>query len=120
MSERLSIRNSDPAEWAIICTLAQLNSAVMQKIVDRKDGDFVEVCLTINGEETKFSTIIERLVQEAHRWSFEKARELVEERGGVLKEKLMKLEQLADEIESHFKREVTTIIPEALRDEDYR
>lgn len=120
MPERINIASRNPAEWAIICALAELNDTVMQKIADRKDGDFVEVCLTINGEEAKFSTIIQRLTEEAQRWSFTKARELVEERGGELKQKLMKLERLAEEIETYFKSEVTSIIPEALCDEDFR
>lgn len=93
---------------------------VLQRIIDRKEGDTIEVCLTVNGEETSFSTIIERLRESAQQWAWDRAREIYEERAGELGERLRKLAVLADKLETDFKCEVSKILPESLTDEDYR
>lgn len=121
MPEQLKITNHNTTtEWAVLASLANANKEVMQRIIDRKEGDTIEVCLTINGEETSFSTIINRLKEEAQQWAWDRAREIYEERVGELGERLRKLAGLADKLEADFKCEVSKILPESLTDEDYR
>ena len=120
MPERLSVETRNTTQWAAICSLADVSEDIMGRIIAKKEGDLIEVCLTINGEETSFTAIIAALKANAQEWAWERARQLYEERAAELGDKLRKLASLADKLEAEFKCEVGRIMPESLTDEDYR
>lgn len=82
MPERIdlnTITSRDVTNWSVICALADVNKDLVDLIVERKEGDFLEVCLTINGVELSFTTIMERLTRSARDWSYEQARLIIED-----------------------------------------
>lgn len=118
MPETIDIRERSTPEWAAIVALATISDEVMGEAFVNK-GPTITVELKINGVEVSFATIINRLKEEAVKWSFDKARDILEDRASVLDETLNRLKYLAESVEQEIKREVHKLLPEAMRPEDY-
>ena len=82
-------------------------------------GAGLTVELRINGQEVSFTTIMNRLQEEAVRWSWERARTILEDRATALTDTMIKMERLARSVEEELKTWVRQILPEALTGSDY-
>jgi len=107
--EKLDIRTRSIPEWAAIATLADLSDEVANQIAP---GNILEVELKINGVECSFVHIINRMKQEALKWSYECAERLIMDRAESLRDTVNKLSSLADDVEQEVRCKVHQLFPE--------
>jgi hypothetical protein len=113
MAETIKIDSprGSPAEWAALEAIGNLSRELMDTVI--AGGNPIIVELKINGVEVSFVKIIERLKDNATRWAYDAGRLLLEERAGVLSDKLRKLQEFADDVEREFKCEASRLFPES-------
>lgn len=84
------------------------------------NAENIKISMTINGYKVSFLQIIEKLTKCYDEVTQEKAANLLKDKASVLCEKLQKLERFAEEVEQQVKREIHTLFPLTITDEDYR
>lgn len=111
---------NEPVMWTVATALGALGDSKKYTDALQKTPGIVTVDFKVNGVEVSFKDVVTELMSVYNKNVQQAARGLIEDKAYVLREKLYKLERIAEDIEQHFKREFTKLAPECLTEEDFR
>ncbi len=112
--------SNDPVMWTVATALGALGGyEKYQAALDKTPGE-ITVGFQINGVEVSFKDVVKELMSVYDKNVQATARQLIEDKAYVLREKLYKLERISEEIETHFMNEFLKLVPECLTQEDFR